>query len=146
MLLTWQPLDTSNLRVPCRGLSGHDVGVDSKTIRRANLRGVLRDARDTGLNDAEFARKYDLSDRLISQYKNGTRNIGDRFVRALESKMGKPVGWFDTPHYPTAEDRLEAHEAMQILHSLSDKDREAWLKHGRLLVNSTPPLRDQSDN
>lgn len=108
--------------------------VDNKTIRRENLLGLLKQRK----YDADFARAYDLSDRLISQIKNGTREMGDDLARKMEKAMGKPKGWMDSLQFRSAEDELGAQEAMQILQGLTAEDRDAWMKHGRLLSQKGP--------
>lgn len=111
--------------------NGH---VDSKTIRRENLLGILKEYR----YDADFARAYDLSEGLISQIKNGTRKIGDDLARKIEDRMKKPKGWMDSLQFRSAEDEMSTQEAVQILQALTDEDRESWLKHGRLLSQRGP--------
>jgi hypothetical protein len=108
--------------------------MDISEIRRANMLGLLADFRTL----EELAEHYDLVANYLSQIKSGSRNMGDRFARGWEKKMGKPRGWFDTLQFHSPDEAMGGLEAMQIFQSLSEEDREAWLKHGRLLGKNTP--------
>lgn len=109
-------------------------GVDNKTIRRLNLEYLIGE-RETIAN---LAKLYDLNESLLSQVKNGTRNMGDRLARKMEEAMAKPTGWMDVPHFKSQEQAVEYAELMHIYDALPEGEREAWLKLGRSLVERGP--------
>lgn len=106
--------------------------MDNKAIRRANLVGLIKEFETI----ARLARHTGAVASLLSQIKNGTRQMGDDVARRLERALKKPEGWMDLPQYGPGDAMMDQAEALQILQSLSESDRAAWLKHGRLLVES----------
>lgn len=74
---------------------------------------------------------------VLSQYK-GAKKMGDKFARNLEASVGKARGWMDTPQFKAVEDTMEAIEAGQLAMNMAAEDRDAWLRHGRLLAQQNP--------
>ena len=70
---------------------------------------------------------------MLSQYK-GAKKMGDKFARNLEASVGKMRGWMDTPQFQAADTAMEAIEAGQLVMNMAQADRDAWLRHGRLLA------------
>jgi transcriptional regulator with XRE-family HTH domain len=109
--------------------------MDNKAIRRANLLGLINEFETM----ARLARHTGVVASLLSQIKNGSRQMGDHVARDLEKALNKPEGWMDLPQYGAGDGVMDQAEALQILQALSEADREAWLRHGRLLVESNVP-------
>ena len=65
--------------------------MDISKIRQDNL-GVL--IGQYGSMEA-LAAAADVSSSYLSQIKNGTRGMGSRFARKLETSLSLPQGWFD---------------------------------------------------
>jgi hypothetical protein len=107
-----------------------NLQMDNKTIRRINLIGLIA---EFGTIEA-LARATGSVANYLSQIKSGSRNMGDALARQMESRMAKEMGWMDSPHFASPEATMSATEALQILDALSAEDREAWMRHGRLLV------------
>lgn len=103
-----------------------------QAIRRANLAGLIREFETI----ARLARRTGAVASLLSRIKNGTRQMGDDVARRLERALDKPEGWMDLPQFGAGDAMMDQAEALQILQSLTESDRDAWLKHGRLLVES----------
>lgn len=106
--------------------------MNNKAIRRANLIALI----ETEGEIQRLAGRFGMNASYMSQIKNGTRQMGDSFARRIEKALGKPEGWMDIPQFRSPDAQMDAAEALQILSTLSDDDRDAWLKHGRLLVES----------
>ena len=109
--------------------------MDSKAIRRANLIGLLREFRTL----QAIATQTDTVAAHLSQIKNGVRNMGDAVARKLERALHKPEGWMDMPQFGPPDQMVEQAELLHIFSALSEKDREAWLRHGRLMVERDGP-------
>lgn len=74
--------------------------MEAKEIRRGNMEALaLVEGGLTGL-----AERAGTSDRLLSQIRNGTRNMGARLARKFEERLGIPHGWMDVEHAPSAAD------------------------------------------
>lgn len=110
---------------------------DNREIRRANLEGLLTQL--TAGNMAEFERRYGIDASVLSQIKNGSRNMGDELARKVEAALDKEKGWMDHPQFRMSDVSIQQAEAAQIAEALDPSEREAWLKHGRLLVQSKAP-------
>jgi hypothetical protein len=108
--------------------------MDVAEIRRLNLLGLLR---DFGTLE-ELAEQYDLVANYLSQVKSGHRNMGARFARKLEERMGKGNGWMDKLQFTNPDDAVDGIEIMQIYDGLLAEDKAALLKHARLLGGSGP--------
>lgn len=74
----------------------HYEGMDSKTIRLANLRLLISRA----VTQAALARQCGTDPSLISQItmKKARRAVGDELARTLERGTGMPHGWLDVAH------------------------------------------------
>ncbi|GAB3255087.1 hypothetical protein GCM10027296_23820 [Chitinimonas naiadis] len=72
-------------------------GMDSKQIRRHNLRQLISEAG----GQAALARRAETAPAYISQIISPKTNkeIGDSLARRLEQAFGKHRGWMDTPHF-----------------------------------------------
>lgn len=113
--------------------------LDSKAIRKRNLDGILE---GVGGKIVALAELTGISDRLISQWKNGTRGIGPQSARKLEAALKKPKNWMDTLQFHSPDEAMYFVEARHIIGSLMEKgpgDLEGWMKHGRLLMERLPP-------
>lgn len=85
-----------------------NIHMDILMIRRQNLIGLLQSMRSKTIrNDADFARMLEMSDRLISQWKNGTRGIGHASARKLEERLKKPRGWMDQAQFAVSIEALQ---------------------------------------
>lgn len=60
-------------------------------------------------------------------------------ARKIEAAKGLPHGWMDTMRFDDPDKAMEAIEIMQILGSISEEDKQALLKHARLLQKNQPP-------
>ncbi|WP_020208257.1 LexA family transcriptional regulator [Gilvimarinus chinensis] len=73
--------------------------MDIKEIRRQHL---LRSISQFGSIEA-LADRTGANSKHVSQLKNGTRNIGDRFARKMEAALGLSVGDWDKSPLSVAE-------------------------------------------
>lgn len=68
-------------------------------IRRKNLEFMCADR----AQQADIAAKYDCTPGYISNMINGRKDIGEKTARKLETCLGKPTYWMDTPQWrPTS--------------------------------------------
>lgn len=74
--------------------------METKDIRRSNLRTLLDGYVSQGLTKAEFADKLGVTASQLSQVTSArhVRNIGDALARRVESSFGLPKGWMDSIH------------------------------------------------
>lgn len=72
--------------------------METKDIRRSNLRTLLDEYVSQGLTKAEFAEKLGITASQLSQVTSlkHVRNIGDTLARRTEVSFGLPKGWMDT--------------------------------------------------
>ena len=110
--------------------------MDIKEIRRVNLLGLIAESEGV---IARLARKTGQNPSVLSQIKNGSRDMGHDIARALEEALSHEKGWMDRLQFPTAEEALYANEVLQLAAGMAPEDRDAWLKHGRLLMKNQPP-------
>ena len=68
---------------------------ESNTTRICNLMLAIQENPEN--TQAAIARALELEPSYISQMVNQHRRIGGRMARKIEKKLGKPVGWLDTP-------------------------------------------------
>lgn len=108
--------------------------MENKTVRRLNLDGLIAQFGTI----AALAKATGTVANYLSQVRNGHRDMGDDIARRLEDALNKKTGWLDSLQFSSADDVMIQTEALQILASLTDADREAWIKHGRLLVENRP--------
>jgi hypothetical protein len=108
--------------------------VDVYEIRRRKLEQLVEE-RGTSLEG--LARQAGVLANYLSQIRGG-RPMGSRFARKLEAGMGKPKGWMDLPQVPDTEAAFHAAEIVQGMAVISEEDREAVLRHLRLLVRNSP--------
>jgi hypothetical protein len=52
-----------------------------------------------GLESA-FAQRLDMSNATWSMARSGSRPIGDKLARQIESRCGRPAGWLDVEREP----------------------------------------------
>lgn len=69
-------------------------GMDNKLVRRRNIEALVSKAG----GPTEFGRQIEREQVPVSQWLGG-KNIGDKLARHVEAKLGKPVGWLDTPQW-----------------------------------------------
>jgi len=117
--------------------------MDVKQIRRENLLGLIR-ANEGKI--ARLARVADANASLLSQIKNGTRDMGYDLARALEKSLELQRGWMDAQQFPAGTDPVTVMELAQIAAALPERKREAWIEHGRLLMQSEPAGPNQPFN
>lgn len=74
--------------------------METKEIRRNNLRTLLEGYTSQGLTRAEFAEKLGVTASQLSQVasSNPVRNIGDALARRIEVSFGLTKGWMDIIH------------------------------------------------
>ncbi|MDU4943869.1 MAG: S24 family peptidase [Mixta calida] len=84
--------------------------METKDIRRSNLRTLLDEYTSQGLTKAEFAEKLGITASQLSQVTSlkHVRNIGDVLARRTEVSFGLPKGWMDNLH---AESVDKAHKS-----------------------------------
>lgn len=70
---------------------------DTKNIRRANLRRLVT---ASGMEDARFADKHEMSRSYLSQLMLGTCSFGEKTARTLEQKLRIPLGSLDLAEQP----------------------------------------------
>lgn len=72
--------------------------METKDIRRINLRALLSEYTSNGLTKAEFAELLGVTPSQLSQTTSAkpVRNIGDMLARRVEDAFGKPKGWMDS--------------------------------------------------
>lgn len=75
-------------------------GMETKEIRRINLRALLSEHTSRGLTKAGFADELGVTASQLSQTTSAkpVRNIGDALARRVEAAFGKPNGWMDNVH------------------------------------------------
>jgi len=68
--------------------------IGAKATRIANMTALM------GLYkaDKDFAEAAGIPAALVSQLKNGSRDIGDKLARKIETAFGKMPGWLDADH------------------------------------------------
>lgn len=76
------------------------AGMETKDIRRQNLRALINEHTLNGLSRAAFAEKVGVTASQLSQVASPkfVRNIGDLLARRVESAFGLPAGWMDNIH------------------------------------------------
>lgn len=74
--------------------------METKEIRRNNLRDLMARFARQGTNQNEFAILVGSSAPTLSQItgEKSSRNLGDNLARRIEAKLGLPKGWFDVFH------------------------------------------------
>ena len=90
---------------------GHDTDTATQRYRNALalfdefVRATASTAPDAaalrGL-ERRFAERIEIQPSYWSQIKGRSRQIGERLARQFEQRCGKPAGWLDHPHGPTA--------------------------------------------
>lgn len=68
---------------------------DIYSIRRANLTLLLKEQFDS--TQAKLAALMDCEASLVSRLLTGRQNIGTRMARSIETKVGRPENWMDSP-------------------------------------------------
>ncbi len=78
-----------------------DQRMETKDIRRKNLRTLIDKHVSQGKTKAAFAELIGLQPTQLSQItsENPSRKIGDTIARRIEANIGLPVGWLDVPQY-----------------------------------------------
>ncbi|MGH9806636.1 MAG: hypothetical protein ACRD9W_05150, partial [Terriglobia bacterium] len=104
-----------------------------KDVRHANLLGLIAQFGTI----AELARRAGVVANVLAQIKGG-KPMGAKFANKLELGMGKPSGRMDSLQFASADDAMGAAEIAQMMTVLPPEDREALLKHARLLVKNLP--------
>lgn len=74
--------------------------METKEIRRNNLRELMVRYAQQGINQNEFAALAESSAQTLSQIigEKSSRNLGDNLARRIESRLNLPRGWFDVFH------------------------------------------------
>jgi len=77
--------------------------METKEIRRINLRNLMDTHVLSGKTKADFADRLDMPASQLSQITsaNPARNIGDLIARRIEEALGLARGWLDVPHDST---------------------------------------------
>jgi phage repressor protein C with HTH and peptisase S24 domain len=76
------------------------LGMETKDIRRNNLRDLMDSYVQAGKTKAEFAEMAGLPPAQLSQLTSRTpaRNVGDIVARRIEKSLSLRHGWLDVPH------------------------------------------------
>lgn len=90
-------------------------------VRRENLVKLIA---SYGTIEA-MAAAGELNASYLSQMKNGTRDMGTRFARETEEKLGLKRGWFDTPPGNQEERAEPIPVELALFRRLSRQQREA---------------------
>lgn len=74
--------------------------METKEIRRNNLRELMASYARQGINQNDFAVLVESSSPTLSQItgEKSSRNLGDNLARRIEAKLDLPKGWFDVFH------------------------------------------------
>ena len=74
--------------------------METKEIRRNNLRELMARYARQGVNQNEFATLVESSAPTLSQIigEKSSRNLGDNLARRIEARLNLPKGWFDVFH------------------------------------------------
>ncbi|WP_066747955.1 S24 family peptidase [Proteus myxofaciens] len=74
--------------------------METKDIRRMNLRSLISEYARKGINKAIFAERAGLNPAQLSQISgdNPSRNIGDLIARRIELSLELTNGWLDNIH------------------------------------------------
>jgi hypothetical protein len=116
--------------------------------RRQRLEMLIRE-HNNSIAELNAAMEMDRTDATFSQIRNQAvhsktgkpRAMGDDLARRLEGKLGKPVGWMDTP--PSYEELHGADDprvkAMQLFESLP---KDQWPIATRLLDALAKPEKE----
>lgn len=88
------PSCNSILHVPMDSEMLCNNEMDNKETRRQHLLLAIRDA-DNSIE--ELASRTGTNPKHLSQLKNGTRKIGDKFRAKMEEALGLPIGAWDQP-------------------------------------------------
>lgn len=124
----------SNMRIPSVSMLLSNGVMDVKSARRKNLEGLIT---EFGTIE-DLARATNTVANYLSQVRGDSRKMGDKMARKLEAGLKKERGWVDTLRFRSADDVVDQTEVLQIWEGLSVNDREAWMKHGRLLGETNP--------
>lgn len=133
---------SKSLRFVNSGLRIHHVSslrfnwaVDIKQVRRLNLE-MLITADET---IERLVKGTTLVANYLSQIRIGHRNMGHKTARDIEMAKKLPPGWMDTMRFANPENAMDALELVQIAGSIAEVDKQALLKHARLLLKNQPP-------
>lgn len=115
------PLRNSILHVPNNSELLCNTEMDNKETRRQHLLLAISDA---GNSIEELASRTGTNPKHLSQLKNGTRKIGDKFRAKMEEALGLPIGAWDQPiavvdgemraYLPPPHIPLTAHAVMEV--------------------------------
>ncbi|MEG0280601.1 MAG: LexA family transcriptional regulator [Morganella sp. (in: enterobacteria)] len=96
--------------------------METKDIRRANLRALMKEYSDKGINKAKFAELIGIPPAQLSQIgsDNPKRNIGDIIARRIEESLNLRNGWMDNVHAEHSESAPIKNNF--ILESISDNN------------------------
>ncbi|EJD6109766.1 S24 family peptidase [Morganella morganii] len=96
--------------------------METKEIRRANLRALIKEFADKGVNRAKFAEMIGIPAAQLSQIgsDNPTRNIGDIIARRIEESLNLRNGWMDNIHAAASES--DSIKDNFILHNIGDNN------------------------
>lgn len=96
------------------------LGMETKDIRRNNLRALMDTFVREGMSKADFADTAGLTNAAqLSQLTSHTpvRNVGDLVARRVEKALNLPHGWLDVPH---AVEELPHNKKTQIIPTSED--------------------------
>ncbi len=98
--------------------------METKDIRRMNLRSLISEYASKGINKAIFAERAGLNPAQLSQISgdNPSRNIGDVIARRIEVSLGLTNGWLDNIHQSNLTETINKDN--YLLKSISDKDTD----------------------
>jgi hypothetical protein len=110
--------------------------MENKDLRREKLKAIIAGFRT--LKDCGEA--LGVEPVVLSQLKNGHRNVGQAIARRIEAKLGKPRGWMDTPDDPTASmlaalgaDKMLL-QLIDIYNELSPQQKHELVAHANTLL------------
>ncbi|PHM50154.1 S24 family peptidase [Xenorhabdus sp. KK7.4] len=75
--------------------------METKDIRRNNLRTLMTQYVQRGTSKAAFAELIGIPPSQLSQLTsdNAVRNVGDIIARRIEENLSLPIGWLDVPQH-----------------------------------------------
>ncbi|MBD2786436.1 helix-turn-helix domain-containing protein [Xenorhabdus sp. DI] len=102
--------------------------METKDIRRNNLRTLMDTHVRRGISKAEFAELIGIPPSQLSQLTsdNAVRNIGDIIARRIEGNLDLPTGWLDVPQSIDnrdnnhKENNIENYHLQNISHKVTD--------------------------
>lgn len=93
--------------------------MDSKEIRKINLRALIKESKKTKV---KFANDVETDPAYISQIFSAKTKaeVGDEFARKIERKLNLPRGWMDTLDHRDRQSTIEAGQLIEDYRALPE--------------------------